>query len=84
MDEEQARARSLDAERLLSDPLLKETISDVEQALIRAVKNSKTPEEAFKSAIAMQVFDLLIGSIKMHAETGKIMEFNKRKKFGLF
>lgn len=85
MDEiEEARNRAQQAQRLLEDPLLKDTFTQVSEALIRAVKSSKTEAEAFKSAIALQVFDLIVGQIKSHAETGKIMEFNQKKRFGLF
>lgn len=85
MDEiEAAKSRSQQAQRLLEDPLFKDTLEAVNEALIRAVKSSKTEADAFRSAIALQVFDLIAGQIKSHAETGKIMEFNQKKRFGLF
>jgi len=83
-DIEAIKQRSENAKRLLEDPLWKDTLVEVNEALIRAVKSSKTEAEAFKSAIALQVFDLIVGQIKSHAESGKIVEFNQKKRFGLF
>jgi hypothetical protein len=52
------------------------------------VKQSKTPEEAFKAAIALQVFDLIKNALQSHIETAKVMEFNfrepQKKRFGMF
>lgn len=83
-DIEAIKQRAEQARRLLEEPLLKETFEQVSEALIRAVKSAKTESEAFKSAIALQVFDLIVGQIKSHAESGKIVEFNQKKRFGLF
>ena len=82
----QARQRAEKARQLLDDPLLKETFDLVSEALLAAVKSSKTEAEAYKGAIALQVFDLLKNQIRAHIETGKVMEFNlsgKKKIFGL-
>lgn len=83
-DVDRAKERSVQAQRILEDPLFKETLEQVNEALIRAVKSSKTEQEAFKSAIALQVYELIVGQLKSHAETGKIVEFNQKKRFGLF
>jgi len=73
---EEAVARAERAKQLLEDPMLKEAFSASEDALNRAVRSAKTPEEAFKAAIACQVFDLIKGSIEGHITTAKIIEYN--------
>ena len=79
MTPEQAQQNAERAKQLLNDPLIKETFSLAHDALVMAVKSSKTEAEAFKSAIALQVFDLIKNQMESHIETGKIMEFNFRK-----
>ena len=72
----EAKERADQATYLLSHPLLKETFSNAEQALNQAVRLAKTPEEAFKAAIACQVFELIRGQLQAHVETAKVMQFN--------
>lgn len=78
MTPEEAERKAERAKQLLNDPLIIETYQAVERALIQAAKSSKTPDEALKACIAMQVFDLLKNSIAAHIETDKIMKFNFR------
>lgn len=63
------------------------TFADCHAALVGAVKMSKTPEEAHKAAIALQVFDLIKNALQSHIETAKVMEFNfkepQKKRFGI-
>jgi hypothetical protein len=73
---DEAKERAGQAKYLLDHPLLKETFANAEIALNQAVRTAKTPEEAFKAAIACQVFELLRGQIQAHIETGKIIEYN--------
>lgn len=76
MSPEEANSKAADAKRLLNDPLLRESFDNAETALNKAVRLAKTPEEAFKSAIACQVFELIRGQIEAHVETAKVIEFN--------
>jgi len=76
MSPEQAQQRAERAKQLLDDPMLKEAFQASEDALNRAVRSAKSPEEAFKAAIACQVFDLIKGSIEGHITTAKIVEYN--------
>ena len=76
MTPEQAQQRAERAKQLLDDPMLKEAFEASEDALNRAVRSAKSPEEAFKAAIACQVFDLIKGSIEGHITTAKIVEYN--------
>jgi len=78
MTPDDAKARAERAKQLLSDPMLKEAFQASEDALNRAVRAAKTETEAFKAAIACQVFDLIKGSIEGHIETAKIVEYNFR------
>jgi predicted RNase H-like HicB family nuclease len=84
----EAQSRAEQARRLLSDPVLSSTYAECHSALVGAVKQSKTPEEAFKAAIALQVFDLIKNALQSHIETAKVMEFNfrepQKKRFGMF
>ena len=74
------------AQQILNDPLLKEAFQAAEEALNRAVRAAKTEAEAFKAAIACQVFDVIKGSIEGHITTAKIIEYNFKepKRFGIF
>jgi hypothetical protein len=84
---EEARSRATQASQILNDTLVKEAFAAAEEALNRAVRAAKTPPEAFKAAIACQVFDLIKGSIEGHIETAKIIEYNfkptLKERFGL-
>ena len=87
MTPDEAKARAERAKQLLNDPMLMEAFQAAEDALNRAVRAAKTDKEAFKAAIACQVFDLIKGSIEGHIETAKIVEYNFRptlkERFGL-
>jgi hypothetical protein len=87
MSPEEAKQRAERARQLLNDPMLKEAFSAAEEALNRAVRAAKTDTEAFKAAIACQVFDLIKGSIEGHIATAKIVEYNfkptLKERFGL-
>jgi uncharacterized MAPEG superfamily protein len=73
---EEAKARADEAKILLANTMLKDAFNASEDALNRAVRAAKTEQEAFKAAIACQVFDLIKGSISGHIETAKIIEYN--------
>jgi hypothetical protein len=77
---ELANDRAERAKQLLSDALLKEAFTAAEDALNRAVRAAKTEQEAFKAAIACQVFELIKGSIEGHIETAKIISYNFKDK----
>jgi hypothetical protein len=79
MSPEEASGRAEEAKHLLSNPLLKESFDNAEAALNQAIRQAKTPEEAFKAAIACQVFDLIRGQLQAHIETAKVMDFNMRR-----
>lgn len=82
---ERAKVRAEHAKRWLEDPLFKESLEMVNEALVRAVKGSKNEQEAFRAAIALQVYDGIVAMMKSHADTGKIVEFNQyKKRFGIF
>jgi hypothetical protein len=76
MTPEEANGRAERAKQILKDPLVVEAFSAAEDALNRAVRASKTEQEAFKAAIACQVFGLIKGSIEGHIETAKIIQYN--------
>jgi hypothetical protein len=76
MTPEEAKSRAERARQLLEDPMLKEVFNDAEKALNQAVRAAKTEQEAFKAAIACQVFELLRNQIQSHIETAKVIEFN--------
>ena len=81
MNKDEANARAEHAKQLLTDSLLKESFDNAEALLNQAVRSAKSPEEAFKAAIACQVFELLRGALQTHIETAKVIEFNTKKSF---
>jgi hypothetical protein len=81
MNQEEAKTKAAEATRVLNEPLLKEAFSNVEAALQQALRQVKTEQEAFKAAIACQVFDLIRSQLEAHVETAKIMSFNTQKGF---
>lgn len=81
MNAEEAKFRAERAQQLLNDEMLKESFRATEEALVNAVAIAKTPEEAFKAAVAYQVFRLIKDSISSHIETAKVIEFNSKKTF---
>lgn len=87
MELDEARSRAERAKQLLSDPVLSSTFAECHVALVGAVKRSKTEQEAYKAAIALQVFDLIKAALESHIETAKVMEFNfkepPKKRFGI-
>ena len=87
MNPDEAQARAERARQILEDPMIKESFAAAEDALNRAVRAAKTEQEAFKAAIACQVFDLIKGSIEGHIQTAKIIEYNfkpsLKERFGL-
>jgi hypothetical protein len=87
MSPEEAQQRAERARQLLNDPTLKEAFLASEESLNRAVRAAKTETEAFKAAIACQVFDLIKGAIEGHIQTAKIVEYNfkptLKERFGL-
>ena len=78
MTPEEVRQRAERARQILEDPMVKEAFRATEEALNRAVRSAKTEGEAFKAAIACQVFDLIKGAIEGHIQTAKITEYNFR------
>lgn len=76
MNPEEAKVRAERAKQLLDDPLLKESFNLAHEAIIQAIRVAKSPEEAFKAAIALQTYHLIKDSLSTHVETGKIIEYN--------
>ena len=79
MTPDEAKERAGQAKYLLDHPLLKETFANAEIALNQAVRTAKTPEEAFKAAIACQVFELIRSQLQAHLETEKVINFNQKR-----
>ena len=87
MSPEEAKERAERAKQLLEDPLMKESFDLAHEAIIQALRVSKTESEAFKAAIALQTYHLIKDSLTTHIETGKIIEYNfkpsLKERFGL-
>jgi hypothetical protein len=81
MNRDEAQQKAEHAHQLLRDPLLKESFDLAHAAILQAMRVAKTPEEAFKAAIALQTYHLLKDSITTHIETGKVIEYNFRPSF---
>jgi hypothetical protein len=76
LNPEEAKARAERAKQILDDPIVKESFATAHEAIIQAIRVSKTEAEAFKAAIALQTYHLIKDSISTHIETGKIIEYN--------
>lgn len=79
MNQEEAQNRAEKARQLLNDEMLMEAFNATADALMSAVSMAKTPDEAFKASIAVQVHRLIKDSISSYIETAKIIEFNSKK-----
>lgn len=79
MTKEEAQDRAERAKHLLANQMLQEAFSESERALIQAIGLAKTPDEAYKAAIALQVFGLIKGCIQGHIETAKVIEFQSKQ-----
>lgn len=76
------------AQQLMNDPIMKRILTETENQLVLAVKSSVTPDQAYKAAIAMQVFAIIRNSMNAMVETGKmaaiqLQEEEKRKWYQL-
>lgn len=78
--EEEAN-RGAEALQLLANPLYKEAIAEVENGLIRSIKNSAIGDESthHRLAIAMQLLGQITKHIEQVAQTGKMAEFQLKK-----
>ena len=69
------------AAQLMADPIMKHILEETERVLILTVKNATTPEQAFKAAIALQTFSVIVNSMQAMVNTGKMasMELERRR-----
>jgi hypothetical protein len=81
MSPEEATSRAERAKQLLQDPMLNEAFTATRDGLISALTIAKSPEEAYKAAIALQTFEVIKGCLESHIHTAKVVEFNTRKTF---
>ena len=83
MTPEDGQARAERARQLLDDPLLKESFAANVNAAIAACAQAKDEQDAWRACMRLKAVMDATQSIATHVETGKVLEFNKRK-FGLF
>jgi len=68
------------AQQLWNDPIMQKIMTETENQLILAVKSSTTPEQAYKAAIALNVFGLILNSIGAMIDTGKMAAIQLEQK----
>ena len=60
------------AQQLWNDPILQRVFTETENQLILAVKSATNPDQAYKAAIALNVFGLILNAIHGMIDTGKM------------
>jgi hypothetical protein len=84
MTPEDASIRSERARQLLEDPLLKESLAANVNAAIAFCASAKDEKEAWRACMTLKAVMDATKSIATHMETEKIMNFNQKKRFGMF
>lgn len=74
------------AKQILEDPMVAEWFASVSNDLIAAVSSAKDEREAFRAAVAVQVFGKLRAHLTSYVESGKMAAFQleHKKRFGVF
>jgi hypothetical protein len=74
------------AKQILEDPFVANWFKSVSDDLIAAVSSAKDEKEAFRAAVAVQVFGKLRQHMLGYVETGKMAAFQieHKKRFGMF
>lgn len=83
---EQEIATAERAKQILDDPLVAAWFAGVSNDLIAAVNAAKDEREAFRAAVAVQVFGKLRAHLVSYIESGKMAAFTleHKKRFGMF
>jgi hypothetical protein len=84
MTPEDASMRSERARQLLEDSLLKESLAANVNAAIALCASAKDEKEAWRACMVLKAVMDATKSIATHIETDKIMNFNQKKRFGMF
>lgn len=76
MTEEDEIIRAQEAEVLMANPLMKEAINEVREALISGIERSAFTDEKLREKLSQQLVALttVIGKLRTFIETGKLAE----------
>lgn len=73
------------ARQFRDDPFVAEWFLGVSEQLLDAVNRAKDEKEAYRAAVAMQVFGMLRRGLISYIESGKLAQLQlERKRFGMF
>ena len=82
MTEEEELYRAQEAQVLLANPLFKEAISEVREALISGIERSAFADEKLREKLSQQLVALstVVGKLRTHIETGKLVEEAQKRR----
>lgn len=72
------------AAQLMADPVMQSILKETERQLLGAIKIAVTPDQAYKAAIALQVFGLIEGAMQSMVDTGKMAAIELERKRNWF
>lgn len=84
MTEEEEIQRASQAENILKDPLFKEAVRAVEEALLNGIKRSPLKEADLREKMCQQMIALeaVVGQLRTHMETGKLAAETIKRRSG--
>jgi hypothetical protein len=76
MTPEEEIGRAQEANFILENPLFKEAVAEVRQALIDGIERSAFTDEKLREKLAQQLVSVtaVVNKLKSHMETGKLAE----------
>lgn len=82
MTPEEELQRAGEAQRILKDPLFKEAVAEVRQALIEGIERTAFTDAVMREKLAQQLVALsaVVGKLKTHMETGQLAEATLRQR----
>ena len=75
------------AKQIRDDPMVAAWFAGVSEQLLDGINRAKDEKEAFRAAVAMQVFGMLRRGLISYIESGKLASLQlerEKKRFGLF
>jgi hypothetical protein len=82
MTPEEEIGRAQEANFILENPLFKEAVAEVRQALIDGIERSAFTDEKLREKLAQQLVSVtaVVNKLKSHMETGKLAEETIRRR----
>ena len=82
MTEEEELYRAQEAQVLMANPLFKEAIREVREALISGIERSAFTDEKLREKLSQQLVAMttIIGKLRTFIETGKLVEESQKRR----